>query len=75
LKNIAKIICLSSESIIEIGRETQQYEVRPKDALHIACAIKTNCDYFITTDSKLLNKQIPNIKITNPINFVSKLEE
>jgi len=27
-----------------------------KDAAHLACAIKAGCDYFITTDDKLIKK-------------------
>ncbi len=44
-------------------------------ALLIACAIKSNCDYFITTDIKLLKKDITNIKIIDPINFIREMEE
>jgi len=46
--------------------------VRENDALHVACAIESQCEYFITTDDGLLNKDIENIKIINPIDFVRK---
>jgi len=49
--------------------------IKPKDALHIACAIKSGCEYFITTDNRLTNKTIPNIKIINPIDFVRETED
>ena len=45
-----------------------------KDALHIACAIKVECGYFLTTDKKLLNKETADITIINPLDFVRKLE-
>jgi predicted nucleic acid-binding protein len=44
--------------------------IRPKDALHIACALEAKCGYFITTDKKILNKTIDHIVIFNPIDFV-----
>lgn len=48
--------------------------IKAKDALHIACAIKSECDYFITTDMRLLNKNIEKINIINPIDFVRETE-
>jgi len=51
------------------------YGIRAKDALHIACAIKSGCDCFITTDKGLLKKHIDNIIIINPIDFVREMEK
>lgn len=30
--------------------------VRSKDALHVACAVEAECEYFLTTDDTLLQK-------------------
>ena len=49
--------------------------LKPKDALHIACAIKSDCEYFITTDKKLLNKTVEGMKIVNPIDFIDETED
>jgi len=73
-ENIAKIKCISSENILEMGKKIINYGVRPNDALHIACALETQCEYFITTDTGLINKNIENIQIINPIDFVRKME-
>ena len=54
-----------AESIMKLG-------IKNKDALHIACAIAAHADYFITTDKKLLNKQVTEISITNPMDFVRR---
>jgi predicted nucleic acid-binding protein len=48
--------------------------IKPKDSLHLACAIEAKCNYFITTDGKILNKSIENIIIINPIDFIRILE-
>ena len=40
------------------------------DALHVACAVKAGCDYFITVDKRILNKTITEIEVLNPIQFV-----
>jgi hypothetical protein len=41
----------------------------------IACAIARGCEYFITTDKGLTNKNIVGIKIVNPIDFIRETED
>ena len=48
--------------------------LKAKDSLHIACAIEAGCSYFITTDSKILNKPVDNIIVIDPIGFVGIVE-
>ena len=48
--------------------------VKEKDALHIACAIEGKCEYFITTDGRVLKYFSHQIKICDPIDFLSELE-
>jgi predicted nucleic acid-binding protein len=52
-------------------------KVKPKDSLHISCAIESGCEYFITTDVPLLKKQalVLELKIINPIDFIREMEE
>jgi predicted nucleic acid-binding protein len=49
--------------------------IRTKDALHIACSVYTNSDFFITTDRQLFKLKLEEIKIINPFNFINELEE
>jgi predicted nucleic acid-binding protein len=49
--------------------------VKVKDALHIACAIEGQCEFFVTTDGRVLKYISPQIKICNPIDFLRELEE
>jgi len=48
------------------------FGIKEKDALHLACAIFAKSDYFITTDKKLLNKNVGEINIINPIDFLRR---
>jgi predicted nucleic acid-binding protein len=73
-KTIADTFCPPANDIVSTGRELMGYGIKAKDALHIACAIKSGCDYVITTDEKLINKNITAIKIVNPIDFVREME-
>jgi predicted nucleic acid-binding protein len=74
-KEIANEYCPSSNDILLAGREIMVHGIKAKDALHIACAIKNGCDYFITTDGNLTNKRTVDIKIINPIDFVRETED
>jgi hypothetical protein len=73
-ERIAHYICKSLDNILARGKETEKHTIRPKDALHISCAIESQCDYFITTGGGLTNKAIDGITILNPIDFVRTME-
>jgi len=74
-KGIANDYCPSSADVLLLGREMMKHEIKSKDALHIACAIISGCEYFITTDNRLANKTIASIRIVNPIDFIRETED
>lgn len=65
-----------TEKIIETAKALQKKGVKSKDALHVACAVELNCDYFITTDLFLIKKltTFDLIKVVNPVDFINYLE-
>ena len=69
-ENIAKFKCKSTEKILLLGNKIMEKGIRANDALHIACALECQCEYFITTDIGLINKKIDNVQIINPIDFI-----
>ena len=69
-----EIVRESNEIITENIIKLEKIGIHSKDSVHLACAIYTGCDYFITTDRKLLNKNIKEIEIINPIDFARKEE-
>ena len=73
-KEIAADFCLPSDLILLKGQSIMALGVKNADALHIACAIESGCDYFITTDEKLVGKSVPSIRIVDPIDFVKETE-
>ena len=74
-KSVAKIFCIETDNIIEYAENLQKCHIRTKDALHIACSVYSNADYFITTDKQLYNLKLNDIEIINPLTFLNKLEE
>ena len=48
--------------------------IKHKDAYHLASAIFTECDYFLTFDKRLLKFNYDEIVVINPVDFVKLLE-
>ena len=69
-KNIAIVDIDPIEEILIKGKELSNKNIKRKDALHIACAINAECEYFLTTDVKILNKDISEVILINPLDFV-----
>ena len=63
-----------SDEIVANAEEITTTGVKSTDALHVACAIAGNCDYFITVDKRLLTYKDSRINICNPIEFFNQIE-
>lgn len=73
-RSLASEIIIQNEEIIKFAEKLNTIGIKSKDALHLACAVFSGCDYFITTDKKLLNLKIKETKISSPIDFVIEME-
>ena len=62
------------DEVILMASEIMKSGLKEMDASHIACAIKADCDYFLTTDDRVLKYHSDKIKIMNPIEFLKVLE-
>jgi len=71
-KSLACGDCDLTSEISTKATQLMSLGLRQMDASHIACAIYLGADYFITTDKKVLNKQITEILAINPIDFVRR---
>jgi len=74
-KEIAKIHCEENDFILSKAKELRGLGLKIMDSLHIACAIYSKCDFLITTDKQLCNKNINDVRVVNPITFVNEMEE
>ena len=74
-KRIAKIFISESERVVTMAGTFTGQGLKPHDALHVACAVEAECDYFITTDGKILKTPIDPIRVVNPIDFARISEE
>ena len=74
-KELASEHIVENEQVLAFGEKLLKIGLKPKDALHLSCAKYAMCDYFFTTDNGILKKQINDLKIMNPINFIELKEE
>ncbi len=62
------------ELISDLASEIMKTGVKEKDAYHVASDIFAKCDYFISTDSRLLKYKSDKIKIVSPIEYITDKE-
>ena len=73
-KELAEIIVNENEVILSTANNLTGQGLKVKDAIHVACAIHSNCDYMITTDMGIIKKNIELIKIVDPLDFIRETE-
>lgn len=59
--------------ILVTAKDLELTGIKPRDAMHLACAVKGKADYFLTCDDKLIKKARfikEDIVIINPIDFI-----
>ena len=61
-------------TISPIAEEIMATGVKEKDAYHVAAAIYAKCDYFISTDIRLLKYKTDRILVCTPSEFVTETE-
>lgn len=59
-------------SLKELAIEIEKEGIKALDAAHLASAIYSGCDYFITTDDRILKYRTDKIKIINPVLFITE---
>lgn len=65
----------SSAKVKGLAEDIMNTGVKLMDACHVACAIIAGCDYFISTDKRLLKYKTTDIKMVNPIDYIMEKED
>lgn len=63
-----------ADEIKQKAEEIMKTGIKMKDAYHVACAIFSSCDCFLTTDNRLLKYRTNEIQMLNPVDFIRRLE-
>lgn len=74
-KRYASINMEAKEGVVDLAKSFHQLGLKQFDALHLACAIKSDVDYFLTTDGGVLKKSgvVGDIRIKDPIDFIREV--
>ena len=64
-----------NDEILAIAKKIQATGVKAADSCHVACAEYSNCDYFLTTDDRVLKYKSEKTTIINPVQFIQILSE
>jgi predicted nucleic acid-binding protein len=74
MKDYAKLYVSNKneEHIAKMAVQIMGTGIKEKDAYHVACAVIAECDYFITTDDRLLKYQSERIQLVTPGEFIRK---
>ena len=64
-----------ADNLKKKAEEIMNTGVKEMDAYHVAAAILAKCDYFITTDKRLLKYQTDEVRMVTPITFITETED
>lgn len=75
-QKLATVLIGENQEIKTYAKILMEQNIKIKDALHIACAVNAQAEYFLSTDNKLLNKMQANNDIIalNPIDFIQEIK-
>ncbi len=65
-----------TEDVEAQAEEYMRLGVKSSDAIHLACAVASDCDWFFTVDRGILRKvsRIGEMRVANPVDFVKEAE-
>jgi len=69
-QSLAVVDIDETPEILKISCEIQKSGIKPADSIHIACAICAECNFFITTDDRVLKYSDERITICDPVQFL-----
>ena len=64
-----------TEEIITRAEEYMLWGVKSSDAIHLSCAVESDCNWFFTVDKGILNKVncIGKMRVANPMDYVKEM--
>ena len=64
-----------SKELLTRANSLNRIGLQKIDSLHIACAVLAKCEYFLTTDDKILKRlnEIGDVNVVDPIAFIKEV--
>lgn len=77
ISSLADETVVPDQSIIAVAKDFEAAGIKPRDAIHLACALQRKVEYFLTCDNKLIKRAAElnlNFKVINPLTFIENKE-
>lgn len=77
ISSLANETVVPEQNIIAVAKDFEAVGIKPRDAIHLACALQGNVEYFLTCDNKLIKRAAElnlNFKVINPLTFIENKE-
>ena len=70
-RGLASVDVSESDEVIGRAEALGDLGFKPKDAIHISCAIQACCGIFLSTDTGIVKKAglVPELAILNPVDY------
>jgi len=74
-RNLAICDVDERSEVVDLAKRYTRLSLKPRDSLHVACAVVAGCEAFLTTDRGVLGKrdQIREIRILDPPAFLTEM--
>ncbi len=65
-----------TEDIEDQAEEYMRLGIKSADAIHLACAVASGCDWFFTVDRGILKKvnTIGEMRVANPMDYIREID-
>ncbi len=75
-EKLADCSIVETPKVLQLMKKGQEVGLKPLDALHVACAVALECDFFLTVDKRILRKAllIDGTRVISPVDFVMEQE-
>ena len=63
---------------MQFSEKFEKIGVKNKDAVHLSCSEVFGCDFFITSDDKVINKVKTlslKVDVCNPVDFIQEVKD
>ena len=74
-KRRAVIDAVESDAVLKHAQEATKLGLSALDALHVGCAIAADCNFFVTTDDRILKRiqRLGALTVISPVVLISEI--
>jgi len=72
----ASVYVSTTQEVRDASRRFMDMGLKAADAVHVACAVLSGCDWFLTVDRGVLSKMssVGEMRVASPVEFIEEIE-